>query len=246
LSTAGESNKKQFPRTGVSSIKPGRFELTKRDGILDNNAMTRNDQNRSLEVISPEGFELGYQVTNDSVGSFNSARDNPGVYREFGSTYTRSTSDIAVAGSRSEGIPGFNDYSSVTQLTDTDSIEQITITAVDDSWTPLLDELRYCKHIYALKFKDQLFPPEPSDFPVDIGSMTAWEQALVAKSEKEQQSLREFNETKRALSKMDVPPYNCQSPMIFPMLQRLFNFATDRIEIQNFTMFDKNGLPYTP
>jgi hypothetical protein len=76
--------------------------------------------------------------------------------------------------------------------------------------------------------------------------MTAWEQALVAKSEKEQQSLREFNETKRALSKMDVPPYNCQSPMIFPMLQRLFNFATDRIEIQNFTMFDKNGLPYTP
>jgi hypothetical protein len=246
LSTTGESNKKQFPRTGVSSIKPGRFELTKRDGILDNNAMTRNDQNRSLEVISPEGFELGYQVTNDSVGSFNSARDNPGVYREFGSTYTRSTSDIAVAGSRSEGIPGFNDYSSVTQLTDTDSIEQITITAVDDSWTPLLDELRYCKHIYALKFKDRLFPPEPSDFPVGIGSMAAWEQALVAKAEKEQQSLREFNETKRALSKMDVPPYNSQSPMIFPMLQRLFNFATDRIEIQNFTMFDKNGLPYTP
>ena len=45
---------------------------------------------------------------------------------------------------------------------------------------------------------------------------------------------------------MDVPPYNCQSPMIFPMLQRLFNFATDRIEIQNFTMFDKDGQPYVP
>jgi len=30
------------------------------------------------------------------------------------------------------------------------------------------------------------------------------------------------------------------------MLQRLFNFATNRIEIQNFTMLDKNGQEYTP
>jgi len=153
---------------------------------------------------------------------------------------------MAVTGSKADGMPAYNDYASITEFTDKDSIEQITITAVEDSWQPLLDELRYCKHIYAIKFKDQVFPPEPSDFPVGIGSMTAWEQELVLKAQKEQQSLREFNETKRALSKMDVPPYNCQSPMIFPMLQRLFNFATDRIEIQNFTMFDKNGLPYTP
>lgn len=244
--TAGESNKKQFPRTGVSSIKPGRFELTKRDGILDNNAMTRVDQNRALEVVSPEGFELDYEVTDSSIGSTKSTRDNPGIYREFGSTYTRSTSNMAVTGSRADGMPAYNDYASVTEFTDKDAVEQITITAVEDSWQPLLDELRYCKHIYAIKFKDQVFPPEPSDFPVDIGSMTAWEQELVLKAQKEQQSLREFNETKRALSKMDVPPYNCQSPMIFPMLQRLFNFATDRIEIQNFTMLDKNGQEYIP
>jgi len=246
LSAAGESNKKQFPRTGLSNIKPGRFELTKRDGILDNNAMTTAEENRVLEVIAPEGFELDYEVTSDAVGRFKAARDNPGVYREFGATYTRRTDNIAIAGSRAEGIPGYNDYASITQLTDKDAIKQITITAVNDSWTPLLDELRYCKHIYALKFRDQVFPPEPSDFPVGIESMVAWEQALVDKAEREQQSLREFNQTKNALSKMDVPPYNCQSPMIFPMLQRLFNFATDRIEIQHFTMFDKNGTAYTP
>ena len=246
LSSATSSNKRQFPRTGLSNIKPGRFELTKRDGILDNNAMTRPGQNRTLEVVSPEGFELDYEVTNNSVGSRKATRDNPGVFREFGATYKRSTSDIAVAGSRAEGLPGYEDYSSVTSSTDTDSIPQITITAVDDSWTPLLDELRYCKHIYALKFKDQVFPPEPSDFPVGIGSMADWEQRLVAKSEKEQESIREFQQTKRALALMDVPPYNAQSPMIFPMLQRLFNFATDRIQIENFTMFDKDGREYTP
>jgi hypothetical protein len=246
LSVVGESNKRQFPRTGLSNIKPGRFDLTRRDGILDNNAMTKPDKNRSLEVIAPEGFELDYEVTNSSVTKIRATRDNPGVYREFGATYTRSTTDIAVKGSKADGFPGYTDYSSVTQFTDKDSIEQITITAVDDSWTPLLDELRYCKHIYALKFRDQVFPPEPSDFPVGIESMAAWEQTLVDKSEKEQQSLREFRQTKNALSKMDVPPYNCQSPMIFPMLQRLFNFATDRIEIQNFTMLDKNGQEYSP
>jgi len=53
-------------------------------------------------------------------------------------------------------------------------------------------------------------------------------------------------ETRNALSKMDVPPYNCQSPMIFPMIQRLFNFATDRILLENFVMFDKNGNEYSP
>lgn len=246
LSSSTGSNKKQFPRTSLSSIKPGRFELTKRDGILDNSAMTKPGEERSLGVVSPVGFELDYTVTDDNVSSVKASRDNPGVYREFGSTYVRSTSNIAIAGSRAEGPPSYQDYSSVTLNPDTDSVPQITITAVDDSWTPLLDELRYCKHIYALKFKDQVFPPEPSDFPVDIGSMVDWEQSLVAKSEKEQENIREFEQTKRALSLMDVPPYNAQSPAIFPMLQRLFNFATDRILIENFTMFDKDGNPYKP
>jgi hypothetical protein len=230
----------------VTSIKPGRFELTKRDGILDNSAMTRPGQDRTLDVVSPEGFELGYDVTDNSVGSRKATRDNPGVFRDFGSTYVRSTTDIAITGSRPDGLPGYQDYSSVVVNTDTDSIPQVTITAVDDSWTPLLDELRYCKHIYALKFKDRVFPPEPSDFPVGAGSMADWEQTLVAKSQKEKESIVEFLQTQRALSLMDVPPYNCQSPMIFPMLQRIFNFATDKILIENFTMFDKDGRPYKP
>jgi hypothetical protein len=246
LASSTASNKRQFPRSSAASIKPGRFELTKRDGILDNSAMTRPGQDRTLDVVSPEGFELGYDVTDNNVGSRKATRDNPGVFRDFGSTYVRSTTDIAITGSRPDGIPGYQDYSSVVVSTDTDSIPQVTITAVDDSWAPLLDELRYCKHIYALKFKDRVFPPEPSDFPVGAGSMAAWEQTLVAKSQKEKESIAEFLQTQRALSLMDVPPYNCQSPMIFPMLQRIFNFATDRILIENFTMFDKDGRPYKP
>jgi hypothetical protein len=246
LSSAKDNNKRQFPRTGLSNIKPGRFELTKRDGILDNRAMSKVNESRTLEVISPEGFELDYEVTDDAISKKSSARDNPGIYREFGSTYVRSTSNIALPGSTSEGLPAFEDYSSVTQTTDSSSIEQISITAVDDSWTPLLDELRYCKHVYALRFKDQVFPPEPSDFPVGIGSMTAWEQELVEKTEKEQQKIKNFMETVRSLATMDVPPYNCQSPVLYPVIQKLFNFATDRIQIQNFTMLDKNGNEYTP
>jgi len=246
LGGATNNNKKQFPRNKLSSIKPGRFELTKRDGILDNNAMTKSGQDRSLEITSPEGFGLDYEVSDSTISNRKATRDNPGVYREFGSTYLRSTSDIATTGSKAEGLPGYNDYSSVTLSTDVNSISQITITAVDDSWTPLLDELRYCKHIYALRFRDRVFPPEPSDFPAEAGSMAEWEQTLVDKMEKEQQNIKNFRQVRNSLAKMDVPPYNCQSPMIFPMLQRLFNFATDRILIENFTMFDKNGIAYTP
>lgn len=246
LSSSNGSNKRQFPRSGVSSIKPGRFELTKRDGILDNRSMTRANVDRTLEVISPEGFELNYEVTDNAISRNQASRDNPGVFRDFGAVYIRSTSDIAVPGARSEGLAVYEDYSSVTQTTDKDSIPQITITAVDDIWSPLLDELRYCKHIYALRFKDRVFPPEPSDFPVGIGGMVDWEQSLVEKNAKEQQEIKEFRDTIASLSKMDVPPYNCQSPILYPAIQKLFNFATDRIQISNFTMLDKNGQPYTP
>jgi len=30
------------------------------------------------------------------------------------------------------------------------------------------------------------------------------------------------------------------------MLQKLFNITTDRILIANFTMYDKDGIAYTP
>ena len=246
IATSGEGNKKQFPKSTLSSIKPGRFELTKRDGILDNSAMTSADVNRAIEVYAPSGFTLDYTVSNDSNVDLKATRDNPGVYREFGFIYTRATTNISIPGASAEGMPAYDDYSSFQLNTDANSIPQDVLLSLSDNWTPLLDELRYCKHIYALKFKDQLFPPEPSDFPVGIGSMTAWEQRLVAQAQKEQQDLRDFRETKKALAMMDVPPYNCQSPLMYPMLQKLFNIVTDQITIENFTMFDKKGRPYVP
>ena len=246
LATAKQNENKQFPRSTLSTVKPGRFELTKRDGILDNNAMTSADVDRSLEVYAPEGFDLDYTVTDVSEIDLKATRDNPGVYREFGFIYTRGTTNIAIPGSTAEGMPIYDDYFSEIITTDANSISQDVLLVLSDNWTPLLDELRYCKHIYALKFKDQLFPPEPSDFPIGIQGMVEWERKLVEKAQKEQQSLKEFDETKNALARMDVPPYNAQSPLIYPMLQKLFNIATDRISINNFTMIDKEGKEYTP
>lgn len=246
IATKAESNKQQFPRSGPSTIKPGRFDFTKVDGVVDNRAMTRSDVNRDLQVFAPSGYELDYTVTNTSNVDLKATRDNPGVYAEFGYIYTRSTTNIALPGSRSEGLPIFDDYSSTQELPDSTVVPQDVILSLSDNWTPLLDELRYCKHIYALKFRDRVFPPEPSDFPVGPESMADWEQKLVRTTEEEQQKARAYYETRLSLSYMDVPPYNCQSPMIYPMIQKLFNIATDRIEIQHFTMFDKNGKETTP
>jgi hypothetical protein len=230
------TTKQQFPRTGVSSVKPGRYEITQVSGVIDNNAMTRPGINRGLDVYAPEGFELDYTVTNNSNIDLKSTRDNPGVYREFGAIYKRATTNIALPGSTAEGMPGYDDYSATNLFTDSNSISQDVILSVSDNWTPLLDELRYCKHIYALKFRDRLFPPEPSDFPVGITGMAEWEQRLVKETEVKIQKDREYRKTLRSLSVMDVPPYNAQSPMLFPVIQKLFNIATDKILIENFTM----------
>ena len=154
----------------------------------------------------------------------------------FGATYTRSTTNPGVTGARAEGLPSFNDY----------DVEQGQLTAITDNWEPLLDELRYCKHIYALKFADNTFPPEPSDFPVGRNSMVDWEQRLVAETEKEQTEIKAAMLNKYSLSQMDVPPYNCQSAMMMPMMQKLFNVPTNFILMSGFTMFDKDGKPYTP
>lgn len=236
MQTKGQSNKKLFPRSNVASIKPGRFDVTTAGGVIDSRAMTRVDVNRNMEVYAPSGYELDYTVTDASNLDYRATRDNPGIYSEFGATYTRSTLNISLPGSSSEGMPVYNDYAS----------EQSVITSISDNWTPLLDEMRYCKHIYALKFKDQLFPPEPSDFPVEEGSMAAWEQRLVDETENDQKEARAFQMTRRSLALMDVPPYNCQSPMMYAMIQKIFNIATDKVAIQNFTMFDKQGQPYNP
>jgi hypothetical protein len=76
--------------------------------------------------------------------------------------------------------------------------------------------------------------------------MAAWEQKLVDQTESEQKDMDAVNLNRFSLSQMDVPPYNCQSPMMMPMMQKLFNVPTQFIVMQGFTMFDKNGQPYKP
>jgi hypothetical protein len=192
--------------------------------------------NRQMDVYAPSGFTVPFSLSTSTTIDNRATRDNVGVYRDFGATYLRSTSNPAIPGSRAEGMPVYEDYTS----------EQGVINTITDNWTPLLDEMRYCKHIYALKFKDNTFPPEPSDFPVEVGSMVAWEQKLVINTESEQREAASFVMTKRSLSDMDVPPYNCQSPMMMPMMQKLFNVPADFILMSGFTMYNKNGQPYKP
>ena len=79
--------------------------------------------------------------------------------------------------------------------------------------------MRYCKHIYAMKFAEKVFPPEPSDLPVAMGSIVEWERDLVEKTNRENQTAA-YELSVRGLSKMDVPPYNCQAPMMMPMFQK--------------------------
>jgi len=227
--------KKRYPRSNVASVKPGRFEVTKLNGILDNAAMTSAQVNRTMEVYAPDGFGLPATVV-DTVTDDQATRDRPGVFRDFGATYIRSTGDPAIPGSAAEGMPKYTDYDT----------EQGVVTALNDNWEPLLDEMRYCKHIYALKFADKTFPPEPSDFPVQEGSMAAWEQKLVDQTESEQSDSIAAKRNRFSLSQMDVPPYNCQSAMMMPMMQKLFNVPTDFVLMQGFTMFDKDGKPYKP
>ena len=236
MTNPAASDRKFFPRNRLSYVKPGRHEVITLSGVVDNNAMTSINVNRRMDVYAPSGFTVQSSGSYFNTVKENSTRDNVGVYVDFGSTYTRGTSNPAIPGSKPDGMPRYNDYST----------EQGVITSITDNWTPVLDEMRYCKHIYALKFKDETFPPEPSDFPVEAGSMAAWEQRLVENTEKDQKEIASFIMTTNALAGMDVPPYNCQSPIMMPMMQKLFNMPSDLIVMQGFTMIDKNGNRYQP
>jgi hypothetical protein len=233
----GDKPKRLFPRVSIASVKPGRYEKTKLNGRLDNSAMTSATVNRKMDIIAPSSqYTVPPEINTISTVEPGATRDFPGVFRDFGATYTRSTTDPSIPGSRAEGMPLYNDYSS----------NNGQITSITDFWTPLLDEMRYCKHIYAMKFGEGSFPPEPSDFPVEQGSMAAWEQRLVDKTENEQQELMAADLSRRSLSIMDVPPYNCQSPMMMPMMQKLFNIPANFVMMQGFTMYDKDGTAYKP
>ena len=232
----GATNKKAFPRTSIASVKPGRYEILRSLGIEDNASMTDAEVDRILQIIAPgENFEVSDTITTERAIDAQATRDNPGVYREFGSLYLRSTGNPGLSGSKAEGMPGYNDYKATANV----------ITSFTDIWSPLLDELRYCKHVYALRFRDGIFPPEPSDFPVEIASMTSWEQKLVTENELAQDKIQK-ELARQSLSYMDVPPYNCQAQMMQPMLQRLFNVPLTYIKISGFTMYDKNNIPYIP
>jgi hypothetical protein len=234
-----KGNKKLFPRTSIASIKPGRFEIVTNvdNGRVNNDAMTSAQTNRRMDVVAPSAqYTVPPQTNVPSSVNPKASRDNPGVFREFGATYRRSTTDPSIPGAKAEGMPIYDDYTS----------QNGQITSITDFWTPLLDEMRYCKHIYAMKFLEGSFPPEPSDFPVEEGSMAAWEQKLVDDTENEQKEARAFEMTRKSLQIMDVPPYNCQSPMMLPMMQKLFNIPGNFVLMQGFTMYDKNGSPYKP
>ena len=96
-----------------------------------------------------------------------------------------------------------------------------------------------------MKFIEGINPPEPSDIPVEPDSIAEWEQKLVTDLEKQDRGLL-YEQMRQSIGAMDVPPYNCQAPMMMPMLQKLFNVPSNLIVMDGFTMFDKNDTPYKP
>lgn len=214
-----------FPITKVSSIKPGRFEVVTLDGSVNNSAMTEANARRDLNIISPATeYNLPQTTGPDANTIATTTRDNPGVFRDFGFVSAQVNS-----------IPDYRDYTT----------KDNQITSLHDYWTPLLDEQRYCKHIYSMKFSEGVFPPEPSDLPVEPESIAAWEQELV-KSGFGSAHEGLYNDMRQSLAYMDTPPYNCQSPYMLPMMQKLFNIPASFIRIEGFVMLDKNGKYYDP
>jgi hypothetical protein len=229
------SNQRCFPRNSIGTVKPGRKEIIMLDGLVNNNAMTPGNVNRMMEIVSPSAeYNIPPTVTPNSKTVLGTTRDSPGVFTDFGSVYLRGN-DPALPGAVSDGPVTYADYSTVGN----------ELTSLTDTWTPVLDEFRYCKHIYAMRFKEGVFPPEPSDVPFGNGGIVEWEQELVDKNEKNQEKVS-VELARNALSLMDVPPYNCQAPMMMPMMQKLFNVPSTFVLMEGFKMFDKNGSIYIP
>lgn len=246
----GKKKSPSFPRTPPSTIKPGRYEvMTTAAGQLDDRVMTSALENRVMTIVSPSGYELPTIESRDAISAgnipSNTNRDFPGIFSDFGAVYTRGTElpeDPSLPGARAEGMVKYNDYDTLPPEAAGQPNQLIQLT---DRWTPILDEFRYCKHIYAMKYTDDLFPPEPSDVPVLGTELVAWEQNLVSSTQRDQKKAFD-NLTTYGLSYMDVPPFNCQSPMMMPMVQKLFNIPSDFIKMSGFTMFDRNGNAYIP
>ena len=157
MSQLGATNKKAFPRTNVATLRPGRFEImtgTEGDAnAVNNNAMTSAQLDRQMEIRAPSAqYNIPPTVTPNSSTVRGTTRDNPGVFRSFGGRYLRNNPLPSLEGAVAEGPPLYRDYKTVKN-----EDGSFTITELTDFWTPLLDEMRYCKHIYAMKFAEKVF-----------------------------------------------------------------------------------------
>ena len=245
----GRRKSPQFPVTPPSTLKPGRYEFMTMAGEIMDAAMTKGFENRQMAIVSPTGYALpgveSFGAPHPDNDPFNTNRDLPGVFSDFGGIYTRNVAnpgDPALTGSKAESMPQYKDYDSIPPATRGGPRQMIQI---NDYWTPILDELRYCKHIYAMKFQDDIYPTEPSDPPVFGEDMVEWEINLVNETQKNQKKAIE-DLLVYGLSVMDVPPMNIQAPMMMPMMQKLFNIPSDFIRVGGFIMYDKNGNAYRP
>ena len=193
----------------------------------------------------PSALKYGrHEILTDSLGNVNNnietsidnnrsleltfqSVDNPGVFRDFGGRYLRNTDEPGA----SEGPSTFVDYKA----------KDNQIVFLGDYWSPLLDEMRYCKHIYALRFQEGIILPEPSDIPVEMDEgIVNWEQRLVKEVENVRKNIDYMNSIK-GLSYMDMPPKNLQSPQLLPMLQKLLNIPASFIRLENFSLQAKDG-----
>jgi hypothetical protein len=245
LSTVGLYKKPQFSRAKVSTIKPGRTEEMLNRGNVLNAAQQQITQtsldNRFMTIVYPSGQDNQYSILGVSLSESGKIledpktlyRDNPAVFNDFGGIYRRGFGDDPNPSGVAEGMPKYGDYKQ----------SGLDITEISDTWTYTLDQYRYCKHIYAMKFADGEFPNEPSDFPVSMELMSEWENKLVMDTEKSQRKAFE-RLAYYGLGYMDTPPFNVQSPMMSVMMQKLINMPQEFIQIQNFFMVDSEGTVY--
>lgn len=186
---------------------------------------------RNERIVSSSGsekFDLRAQTTVDEnmvMEVFQGTRDAAGIYEDFGRTYTKN----------GVGPPLFNDY-----RLDSDG----NIIYQSDMWTVPLDEMRYCKHIYALRFDAGEPVPEPSDYPIGIplAELEASMQRERKRTNDKYMTIAEYG-----MSFMDVPPYNVRSQMMIPVITKLLNIPSSLIRVEDFIMQDRiTGESYRP
>jgi hypothetical protein len=207
-SAVGRARGKYFPYTKARQVKIGKTERVTFDGSNKEKlrAQIKISENPSLEVVD-------------------SARDLPGVFEDFGSTYTNNNA----------GPPVFNDYK-----VDQDG----NVIYESNFWTQTLDTRRYCKHIYALKFSSNDLVPEPSDYPIGV-SLTEIEHAMIRERKKTQDAY--IQRAEYGVAFMDIPPYNAETEMMFPVVTKLFNLPSSFIKLDSFLMQDPiSGETYRP